>query len=191
MIKSFFFLVLSTFLYSTYYKSGDVILISFNCYECQVIEDETQLPYSHSGVLFMIDGRPWVAQALGTVHWLPLEDFLRPLRPGTKPLILRSKVPINALKLLSVYKKKFEGAGFDPDYLWDNVDKSRREIYYCSEFVAKLLDEVLAVKTTTYPQTYGRNLAYWKKYFKGRVPEGKLGVAPGHFAKDNRFIVVK
>ena len=45
--------VLSLPLFALELKSGDLILISFNCYECRVIESETNSKFSHSGVILI------------------------------------------------------------------------------------------------------------------------------------------
>jgi len=57
-------------------QSGDVLLISFNCYECRVIESETNSTFSHSGVVITsMDKEISVAQSLGSVGLFSLENF--------------------------------------------------------------------------------------------------------------------
>ena len=79
-MKPFFILLIIVFSFSLKafeLQSGDIILISFNCYECRVIESETNSPFSHSGVVVKNEkGELMVAQSLTTVRLSSLQDFL-------------------------------------------------------------------------------------------------------------------
>lgn len=179
-------------------QSGDVLLISFNCYECRVIESETNSPFSHSGVIIKNESHALtVAQSLGSVALYPLEQFLKNKTPGSVVAVYRAKEFLNlhereivilSEKMLSVFNSHFAGLPFDRYYLWNNVDSSGRELLYCSEFIAKFLDHFLNTLTIPFPLSYKKNEAYWKKYFKGQIPEGVLGNSPASFTHDERFI---
>lgn len=175
-------------------KTGDAILISFNCYECRVIESETNSKFSHSGVIFKLpNGELKVAQALGKVHLINLQEFLKYKTPNTKASIYRSKeIDLKSnnnlyQSMLSVFEEKFLGLKFDSKYYWNNVDESGNELLYCSEFVAKFLDHFMSSSTVPYPLSYQKNYDYWFKYFKGSIPEGELGNSPQSIADDKRF----
>lgn len=178
-------------------QPGDVLLISFNCYECRVIESETNSPYSHSGVVIENEKHEIkIAQSLGMIALYQPNDFYKNKTPGTKIGVYRS-YEISKLmnaefknKMLNTFNEKYKGILFDSTYLWDNVDSNGRELLYCSEFIAKFLDNFMISATIPYPLTYQKNLEYWKKYFKGNVPEGVLGNSPASFSKDPRFYLV-
>lgn len=173
-------------------QEGDVILFSYNCYECRMIESETGAPYSHSGIVVRdSDGELKIAQALTKVHLTSLVNFLKPRTPGTKVLVRRSRELMNRqISLTSIFKNEFEGLAFDSDYLWDNVDQNGRELIYCSELLAKLLNHVLTQKLRPYPLTYQKHYDYWYKHFQGHVPEGVLGNSPASFAQNPAFITI-
>lgn len=188
---------LSTSLFAFSLKSGDIILISFNCYECRVIESETNSQFSHSGVIILNSNNEIkVAQALGIVGMTSLQDFLKNKTPNTKAAIYRAKeIEANRnsefnMNLLAYFNSNFLGLKFDSKYLWNNVDENGNELLYCSEFVAKFLDHFLSTTTIPYPLTYQKNYDYWFKYFKGRIPEGELGNSPQSIANDSRFFLV-
>lgn len=168
-------------------QAGDVILLSFNCYECQVIEDETSSAYSHSGVVL---DSAHVAQALSTVSAVSIDEFLHNRRPNTKAAVYRPYEKINEERLKEIFFRDFSGAFFDGQYLWDNVDQRGREKYYCSEFVAKILDHFLSTPSPLRILSYRKNEAYWFKYFKGHIPEGVWGNSPSSFEDDARFYLV-
>ncbi|MCK5883171.1 MAG: hypothetical protein KAG61_05740 [Bacteriovoracaceae bacterium] len=168
-------------------KSGDIILLPMTCYLCKMIEAETGGPYSHSGVIIREDsGELLVLQSLGSVHSLPLSEFLKMKDPGRDVMYLRPHEFVGrdmTAKMLAIFKSDFEGAPFDHDYLWDNYSPSGEEIYYCSEFITKFTNRFLRVKLAperTYYYVYPK---YWEKYFNGKVPNGVIGNNPNTFLK--------
>lgn len=181
-------------------KSGDVLLISFNCYECRMIESETNSPFSHSGVVVIDSNKEIkVAQSLGFVALYPMDKFLKNKTPGTNVAVYRPKeftqlenyerLNLEA-KMLEIFNQDFKGAPFDVRYLWDNFDKSGRELLYCSEFIAKYLDRFLGIATIPFPISYKKNEQYWFQYFKGDIPVNAYGNSPASFSQDDRFIFI-
>lgn len=179
-------------------KAGDIILISFNCYECRVIESETNSKFSHSGVVVKSDTTGiLVGQSIGKVALYPLKQFLKPVTPNSAISVYRPKEFLNLSaaehnslqeRMIEAFNLKFVGAPFDEKFLWNNFDEKGRELLYCSEFVAKFLDLFLETATIPYPLSYKKNEAYWLKYFKGVIPEGELGNSPAAFSRDDRFL---
>ena len=176
---------------------GDVVLLSLNCRECRVIESETNSLFSHSGVVIKDQDKSIkIAQSLGRVALFSFEDFARNITPKTfvhvyRPRELRqlSSKHLSLLEdnMLRVFNEKFLGAPFDSKYIWDNYNALGEELLYCSEFIAKFLDNFLKEKTTTQFTSYNKHYDYWFKYFKGEIPENELGNSPAAFSKDNRF----
>lgn len=199
VMKLFFILFFLSFSLSAFeLQSGDIILISFNCYECRVIEDETNSPFSHSGVILLNDKKEvMVAQSLQKVRLSTLSEFLNNKTPGTKaaiyrPLEFEKKNDLGLLsqKMFEVFNQDYRDLPFDSDYKWDNFDKNGRESLYCSEFVAKFLDNFLNQKTQLFLLSYQKNYNFWYHYFKGHVPEGELGNSPASLSKDSRFYFI-
>ncbi len=196
----FMFLILSFNLYALVVRSGDVLLISFNCYECKVIESETNSFFSHSGIVIRDEkNRLMIGQSLGSVALYSLEEFTKNKTPGTNISVYRPKDFIAMTDLdfqnleknmLEIFNLRFKGLLFDSKYIWNNVDDKGRELLYCSEFIAKFLDHFLKSPTIPYPLTYTKNYDYWFKYFNGDIPEGELGNSPASFSRDDRFILI-
>lgn len=178
-------------------QTGDVVLLSLNCYECRVIESETESLFSHSGVVIVDEeGTTKIAQSLGSLDHFTYAAFTKNITPGTYVHVYRPRefknLSATALELLEknmldVFNERFRFAPFDSKYLWNNFSKSGVELLYCSEFIAKFLDHFLKNKTITFPISYKKHFDYWTKYFKGPVPEGELGNSPASFSRDNRF----
>lgn len=178
-------------------KAGDVVLLSLNCYECRMIESETESLFSHSGVVVVDEqGRTRIAQSLGRLDHFSFAEFTKNITPGTFVHVYRPKELKNLTKekrallekvMLDVFNEKFKNAPFDSKYIWNNFNANGVEYLYCSEFIAKFLDHFLTKKTITAPISYKKHYDYWSKYFKGQVPDGELGNSPASFSRDDRF----
>lgn len=178
-------------------RAGDVVLLSLKCIECRVIESETNSLFSHSGVIvFDQDQRVRVAQSIGNVALFSFADFTGNITPGTFVHVYRprefknlseTKKAMLEKSMLDVFNEKYRGAPFDSKYIWDNFNAKGVELLYCSEFIAKFLDNFLTQKTVIAPITYDKHYDYWTKYFRGNVPENELGNSPASFSRDNRF----
>lgn len=176
---------------------GDVITLSLNCYECRMIESETDSAFSHSGVVVIDEqGRTRIAQSLGRLDHFSLAEFTKNITPGTKVSVFRPR-EFNNLNpeardvlekdMLTVFNEKYKNAPFDSKYLWNNFNSKGVELLYCSEFIAKFLDHFLSQKTVPFPISYQKHYVYWMTYFKGVVPDGELGNSPASFSRDTRF----
>lgn len=178
-------------------QAGDVLTLSLNCYECRMIESETESAFSHSGVVIIDEqGRTRIAQSLGRLDHFSFIDFTKYITPGTKVSVYRprefknlnSATKIKLEKnMLDLFNEKFKNAPFDSKYLWNNFNSNGVELLYCSEFIAKFLDHFLSKSTVPFPISYKKHYDYWLTYFKGVVPDGELGNSPASFSRDIRF----
>lgn len=176
---------------------GDVILISLNCYGCQIIESETGSKYSHSSVVINKSGNNvMVAQSLGDVHLLSLKKFLLMKRPGTKAGVFRpkfvtdfSKKEMNRFheRLSNEFYISFLGKKFDSLYLWENFDDNGEELLYCTEMITKLFLKLGFDIVDVKPMDFSKNWDYWYRYYRGEVPQGELGNGPVDFEKGHNF----
>ena len=178
-------------------QTGDVVLLSLNCWECRVIESETNSLFSHSGVVIRDKNKTIkIAQSLGSVALFSYADFTRNITAGTWLHVYRPREfkkysvqqrLILEQRMLNVFNKKYLGAPFDSKYIWDNYNSKGEELLYCSEFIAKFLDNFLTEKTITQVTSYNKHYDYWLKYFRGEVPVNELGNSPAAFSRDHRF----
>lgn len=180
------------------YQVGDVIVQSFDCYECRLIQSETNSPFVHSGVVLKdAQGELKVAEALGPVALVPLKKFLS---RGKLNAIYRSK-ELSRLssdekskllqEMLETFSSQFAGLAFDNDFLWDNRNSQGQETFYCAEFVAKFLNHFLQTSILPEPMSYKKNYEQWQRIFRGRVPEGLPGLSPSFFTRSSLFEEVK
>ncbi|WP_127716890.1 YiiX/YebB-like N1pC/P60 family cysteine hydrolase [Halobacteriovorax sp. HLS] len=165
-------------------KVGDIILLDLDCYSCQVIEDETNSRFSHSGVVIS-DGRElYVAQSLSNVHHLKVNDFLRMTK---KFIVKRPVVNIDRFKKYhwQVYKRNYYQLPFDYLYLWDD------ESLYCSEFIYKFMNALIDFKNfEVAPMDFSNNWNYWEDHFGTTPPQDMPGISPEDFNKSKDFKLI-
>lgn len=171
-------------------RSGDIVLLPMSCYECKMIEAETNGPFAHSGLIVKTDLETYVLQSLGSVHAVTLESFLKMKDPTRDIVVVRPKefqgIDMTSL-LIEEFEKNYKGLPFDHEYLWNNFNESNIEKLYCSEFITKILNKFLITKITPTPMTYYAYPEYWEKFFNGDVPNGALGNSPNSFYSSTLF----
>ncbi len=184
--------LLSSYAYSLELQTGDVILLPLRCQLCSLIESETNSPYSHSGVVYRDpQGEYAIWQALKNVHQLPLKNFMAMKDPSRSALVLRAKeLAVDAQSMKQVFDQQFLGAKFDYQDLWNNRDEEGRELYYCSEFVAKFLSSFLPHPIEGKPMSFDKNFARWEKVYQGKVPQGEYGISPQGLAESPELTVM-
>ncbi|MEI8347330.1 MAG: YiiX/YebB-like N1pC/P60 family cysteine hydrolase [Pseudomonadota bacterium] len=180
-----------------YWRTGDLILLPLNCILCHMIESETDSPFSHVGMVWQDpqSQRLFVFESWGTVRQVPLADFLARRERGREAAVYRFKelaelytqAPDRFIQFQIELGQKFHrdcaGLFYDAQFLWDNRDSMGREKLYCSELATKLIQPFLRIPFPARPMTYQKNAVFWNEYFKGQIPEGLPGVAPGDFAR--------
>lgn len=192
-IIGLYIFVLSHFAFSqdlAQLKNLDIILIPINCQSCFYIAKENDSEFSHSGVVIKESGKIQILQALNGVEKVSLEKFLSLKDAKRKALVLRLKShpQNNTSDILSIFDKQFNHLRFDHDYLWDNLDQSGREELYCSEFVAKFLNQFLKNNSIQpVKMHFDKYPEFWSKYFKGNIPYGLPGISPGDLERDSHF----
>jgi hypothetical protein len=147
----------------------------------------------------VIQTRPTVkiAEALGNVRTLDLKEFAARTERNQRLSVRRFKDPktvdylqTNKRKLLKLFETHYEGLQYDQEFLWDNVDENKKEKLYCSEMIAKIIEEFLEIEMPVKKMKYDRNRTLWRQYFRGNPPDGKWGNAPGDFEKSPLFYEV-
>jgi hypothetical protein len=173
-------------------RTGDVILVSLPCRICSIIEAEEGGPFSHLGLVLIENGQVRVADAYHKVASAPLGDFLKIIKPGTRPVIVRPLdaqggfLKLDSIEVIRRFRGSYEGLSYDSEFLWNNRD-AKGEKLYCSEFVAKFLNAYLPNPIETKPMHFNVERGEWIKYFKGNPPDGKPGISPADFSRSRAF----
>lgn len=169
-------------------RIGDILLQPKKCYLCRMIEEHEGSPFSHMGIVIKGGRSPQVAQSLGNVHVIPLEQFLA--QGDLTRLLKVIRLKERAWLPLRDGIVTWLGADYDEDFRWDNFDEQGRERVYCSEFITKLLNPYLSNKIPTKLMNYDLNREAWWRYFGGDVPDGLPGNSPADFDKSELFTTI-
>lgn len=173
-------------------RVGDLLLQPLNCWTCNLIEAEEKTIYSHMGLVISVNPL-LIAESIGEVHAVPLTQFAVKTERGQRLAVMRIKNGEAAAKFKQHASELwneftfFRGKKFDKKYLWDNVDENGEELYYCSEFITKLLSKFLEMEMPIKRMHYYENRLEWEKYFEGKIPDGEWGNSPSDYYRSNLF----
>jgi uncharacterized protein YycO len=123
-------------------QDGDIIFQSSQSRQSLAVQQATNSPYSHMGIIFIKNGKPYVFEAAKKVVYTPLTSWID--RGKNKNYVIKrlknrnlSNEKIAKLKQVA---KIFEGKPYDIWFGWDN------RYIYCSELVWKIYDKALNLK---------------------------------------------
>lgn len=137
-------------------KDGDLIFQTSRSSQSLAIQKATGSPYSHMGMVFHRDGKPYVFEAIATVRFTPLQQWI--VRgEGSRYVVKRLKSAGKDLGAAGVEKlrtaaRRFEGRPYDLAFDWSD------EKIYCSELVWKAYDRALGIKIGTLEKVRDFNL---------------------------------
>lgn len=122
-------------------RDGDIIFQSSRSGQSLAVQLATHSPYSHVGIVFLRDGKPFVYEAVATVRYTPLEEW-RKHGDGGRYVVKRLKAPLDDAQVekLREAATPFEGKPYDLYFEWTG------ERIYCSELVWKMYDQALGVR---------------------------------------------
>lgn len=193
---TFIFLLTSSAHSRVELKVGDILLQPTDCWSCTLIEEQEDTIYSHIGIVLSVNPI-MVAEARGKVQLLSLKEFNKITQKNQSIAVLRfrnsravAELESNQEELMELFKREFEGLKYDHDFIWNNLDQNGREMLYCSEMVAKLLQAFMGLEPIVKRMRFDKNVEQWKKYFKGEPPNGKWGNAPADFDRSELFYTV-
>ena len=128
---------------------------------------------------------------------MTFDEFNKKTQKGQKLRHLRFKNPqvanylsevTQTLRLLLVFKNNYEGLKYDEKFLWDNVDENGKEKIYCSELVAKILNDIMEWNYPIKRMHFSRNVSEWDRYFSGNTPRDEWGNSPADFERSSEFV---
>ena len=124
-------------------EDGDLIFQTSRSSQSLAIQHATKSEYSHMGIIFFRDGRPYVLEANATVRYTELQQWIE-RGQGRHFVVKRLR---NAKMLLTDDGKrklrdearKLEGRKYDLTFEWSD------DRIYCSELAWKIFDRALGI----------------------------------------------
>lgn len=125
---------------------GDIIFQPSLSPQSRAIQIATRSRYSHCGVIFEKNGKPYVFEAILTMSWTPLEAWIR-RGVGKEYVLMRLKdrdrvLTPGALDAMKKSAATFEGKSYDLLFQWTD-DK-----IYCSELIWKVYERGAGLELT-------------------------------------------
>ena len=125
-------------------RDGDIIFHTSRSAQSMAIQKATHSKYSHMGIIFFRDGKPYVYEAIKTVQYTPLKEWVARGEGGHYVVKrLENADPIltpQAMAKLREVATRFQGKPYDLTFEWSD---SRM---YCSELVWKVYDRGLGLQ---------------------------------------------
>ena len=124
------------------YLDGDIIFQSSQSNQSKAIEQATKSPYSHMGIIFIKNGKPYVFEAASKVVYTPFDKWVNRGK-NRKYIIKRLKDHTLSQKEIANLKRvahSFENKPYDIWFGWDD------KYIYCSELVWKIYNKALNLK---------------------------------------------
>ncbi len=124
-------------------RDGDVLLQTSRSPQSQLIQLATGSPYSHTGLVLLVDGAPWVYEAVQPVQAVPLDAWVERGEGGRfTALRLVDPAPLtdDGVAALRGVMEGFLGLDYDPWFAWSD------DRIYCSELVWKAYARGLGVE---------------------------------------------
>ncbi len=175
-------------------KNGDIIFQTLKSTLSLAIQKATKSKYSHVGVIYIKNNKPFVYEAIGPVKFTPLKEWINK-GEGKKFVVKRI---LNAKKILTkeAIKKlmkigsKFKGKEYDSQFKWSD-DK-----IYCSELVWKMYKQAFNIEIGKLEKVDDFDFSdpivkkEVKKRFGNSIPKNETAISPKSMFYSDKLITV-
>ena len=175
-------------------RDGDIIFQTSQSAQSIAIQKATHSKYSHMGIIFFRDGKPYVYEAIKTVQYTPLNKWIA-LGDGGHYIIKRLReadriLTPNAATKPRYVAKKFQGRPYDLTFDWSD------DRIYFSELVWKIYDQGIGVQVGRLQKLRDFDLsdpvvkAKMQERYGNRVPMDETVISPGEIFSSKLLIVL-
>ncbi len=164
-------------------RDGDIIFQPSRSAQSMAIQKATHSKYSHMGIIFFRNGNPYVYEAIKTVQYTPLKQWIaRGLDDDCVVKRLRDADRIltaAALAKLRQAAARFQGKPYDLTFEWSD------DRIYCSELVWKIYDRGLGFRVGRLQKLRDFDLSdpvvrqKMKERYGNKVPLNETVISPG------------
>jgi uncharacterized protein YycO len=173
-------------------QNGDIIFHTSKSSQSKAIQIATKSPYSHVGIVYVKDGKPYVYEAISKVSLTPMKNWIK--RGDNKDytvMRLRKNLSEEQLQKMKKMGEKYEGVSYDLLFEWSD------DRMYCSEIVWKIYKEGAGI-TLSKPQKM-KNYHFddpnvqktLNERWKENINWNEKVVAPSDLMKSNKLILVE
>jgi len=173
------------------FKDGDIIFQSSYSQQSAAIEEATNSPYSHCGIIFYENGIPYVYEAVQPVGKRTLESWIES-GVNEKYVVKRLKdstiIGTNERAEMKKFVLNQFGKNYDGVFNWSDKEM------YCSELVYKCYLNACQIKLTTPLPLRDFNIdgpivrKVMKQRYGNEIPYNELMVSPDQLFKSSKLI---
>lgn len=115
-------------------KDGDIVFHESTSRQSPVIKLAQHSRWTHCGIVFHIDGKAYVYEAVDPVKYTKLEDWIARGKKGVCRVkrLKRGELPSKSIEKMMQVGRKYKGKRYDLKFQWSD-DKM-----YCSELIWKI-----------------------------------------------------
>jgi hypothetical protein len=175
-------------------RDGDIIFHTSRSAQSVAVQNATHSKYSHMGIIFLRDGKPYVYEAIKTVQYTPLMKWIS-RGDGAHYVVKRLREADRVLTPDAVAKlrktaDKFRGKPYDLTFEWSD------DRIYCSELVWKIYDRAIGVRIGRLQKLRDFDLSAvvvktkMKERYGNHVPMEETVISPGEMFSSEVLTVV-
>lgn len=163
-------------------RSGDIVFQTSRSSQSLAIQLATRSPYSHMGIVFVREGKPYVFEAVQPVKLTPLAEWIGRGENG-RFVVKRlrdvdARVTPQALQKMRSVAETFMGKDYDLYFEWSD------DRIYCSELVWKVFERGAGIRLgkletiADFDLSHEAVQAKIKERFGSRAPVDEVVVSP-------------
>jgi len=175
-------------------RDGDIIFQTSQSSQSAAIQLATHSKYSHMGMIFLQNGRPYVFEAIRTVQFTPLDQWIDRGKNG-KYIIKRlqnanSLITPQSIEKLKAVASTFKGKPYDLTFEWSD------DSIYCSELVWKIYERGIGIQIGHLKKLRDFDLSNatvrnkMKERYGDKIPMDETVVSPGDMFSSKLLQVV-
>ncbi|RZJ52193.1 MAG: YiiX family permuted papain-like enzyme [Flavobacterium sp.] len=174
-------------------QDGDIIFQTSESPQCEAVRIATKSKFSHCGIIFLINGKQFVFEAVQPVKLTPFTDWIKHGKDNkyvVKRLKDNSVLNPAVLEKMKQYGQQFDGKEYDAYFEWtDNR-------IYCSELVWKIYKNGAGIELSKLQKMKDFNLddprvqKILKERYGNNIPLEEKVVSPSNLADSNLLVTV-
>jgi hypothetical protein len=176
------------------YQDGDIIFQTSQSDQGVAIQRATRSPYSHCGIIFYRNGKPYVFEAVSTVRFTPIKIWIA-RGSGGHFVVRRLKdtdalISGKAVSKLRTAAMRLQGKPYDSTFEWSD------DRIYCSELVWKAYARGLRIQIGRLQKLKDFNLTdpivarKLKERYGTKIPMNELVISPEEIYKSDLLATV-
>lgn len=175
-------------------QSGDIIFQTSKSSQSMAIQFATKSKYSHCGIIYKLNNKYYVFEAIQSVTLTPLKDWIE--RGVNKSYVIKRLIDservltAEAVNKMMQVGKQFDGKTYDLTFEWSD------DRMYCSELIWKIYQRALGIEVGNLERLKDFDLTNeavklkMKERYGNSIPLNEIVISPVAIFDSNALITV-